>query len=391
MNLENLPKIDEVLSSLYSRLKLQRKVEYIPLNQAANRVLAEDMLSKNTLPVVRSSKLDGVAVNFSDFQENYPERKIWEKDIDYCLADTGDDFNPKFDTVIPIENITFLKDGNIKLSPDFILNKYSGVNKSGSHLKSQELLIKKDTLLNFFHLNLMASGGYNALPVYEKPIVTYIPTGNELIYPSISPSRGENIESNGIMVRNLIEQWGARLITYPICKDIRANLNSILDEALFFSDIVLINGGSSKGSEDFNTKIIEDKSSFFQHRVKVAPGFPIGIGIIDNKPVINLPGPPIATFAAMHWCVKNLINYYLKVNNPLKNIAYGELATDLKTPEKIDLYLLLRIDILQNKLVVRPFSNKERHAEKMHLCNAITRVPAGSNLRKGDSIKFEWI
>ncbi|HHX66498.1 MAG: molybdopterin molybdotransferase MoeA [Miniphocaeibacter sp.] len=391
MKPDNLPTINEVLKNLYSNLQLQRKTEYIPLSQAYNRVLAEDILSKNTLPLVRSSKLDGVAVNFLDFQENYPKRKIWEKDIDYCFADTGDDFNSKFDTVIPIENITFLKDGGLKISSDFILNKYNGVNKSGSLLKKQELLIKKDSKLTFFHLNLLASGGYNILPVYKKPIVSYIPTGSELIYPSVPPNRGENIESNGIMVKSLTEQWGAKLITYPICKDIKANLNSILDEALHFSDIVLINGGSSKGSEDFNTKIIKNKSSFFQHRVKVAPGFPIGIGIINNKPVINLPGPPMATFAAMHWCVKNLINHYLKIENSSNNIAYGELSLDLETPEKIDLYLLLKIEILPNKLLVTPLSNKNRHGENMSLCNAITRIPAASNLRKGDLIKFEWI
>lgn len=391
MNMKNLPTREEILREFFNHWIIQRAEEYISLDKAVGRVISEDIYSKNTLPVNRSSKMDGICVKYFDLEKNLSKTENWIKGKDYSMADTGDDFPEEFDTVIPIENIEFFENKGITINLPKDLHFKSNINEAGSNVEKGELLLSGNSVVNSFHLNLIASGGHNFIKVYKKPIVTYIPTGSELIYPTIPPSRGDNIESNGIMVKELVNQFGGEFIQSPICKDIKNDLETILKESLKYSDIVLINGGSSKGSEDFNTKIIENQSSFFQHYVKSVPGFPIGIGLIDNKPVINIPGPPMATIAVMNWCVKPLIENFINNISNIKNIAYGNISEDINAPENLDYHIRLRVIEKDNNLIVHPLKGNLRNSQVMASCNAIAILKSGKHYKKGDLIRFRWI
>ena len=86
------------------------------------------------------------------------------------------------------------------------------------------------------------------------------------------------------------------MIRHSIVRDDAAELERALDEALPQADLVLINGGSSRGEEDFNSQLLERRGSFFRHGVKAVPGRPVAFSIVDGKPVINVPGPVAAAY-----------------------------------------------------------------------------------------------
>lgn len=73
------------------------------------------------------------------------------------------------------------------------------------------------------------------------------------------------------------------------------------------ADLVLINGGSSKGSEDLNSKLLGEDASYYRRGANIVPGRVLAASVIDGKPVVNLPGPTIGAFAAMDWCGRYLI------------------------------------------------------------------------------------
>ena len=83
-----------------------------------------------------------------------------------------------------------------------------------------------------------------------------------------------------------------------------------MGRALEEADMVLINGGSSRGSEDYNSELLQERATFFAHGVKAVPGRPIGMAIIGGKPAINVPGPMIAAFLAADWLVQALVRFY---------------------------------------------------------------------------------
>ena len=246
----------EALHMILSKWKVETKVEIIPLKESLNRILAENVYSINTLPVVRSSKLDGIGVKSSDFSNGIPNTENWIEGIDYVRADTGDDFSDDFDTV---EDVIF-ENNKIKIL-DHEIEKGMNINSKGSTMEKGEVLAKRGTCLKPIHLAVLATGGVEKVCVIKKPKVAFIPTGDELIEPFTSPKRGENIESNSLMVEALLNEWGAEFIKYPIIKDNIEKINDALEDALKICDIVLIGAGSSKGGEDYNTRLLKRRGA----------------------------------------------------------------------------------------------------------------------------------
>ena len=284
--------------------------EIVPLNDCLGRVLAEDLYSKNTLPLVRSSCFDGIAVRSSDFANGMPDTSKWVKGVDYVRADTGDDFPDAFDCVIAVEQVIF-EGESMRFVDGFEFDpEKKNVNPSG-------ILIAKDTLLAPAHTKItpeimvsLAMGGITWVPVIRKIKVIFIPTGSELIQPGDVPQRGQNIDTNGLMIKHLLEQRGAEVTCHSIVRDNKNDLEKALDESLAWADMVLINGGSSRGEEDYNSLLLQKKGSFFRHGVKAAPGRPIGLAVINGKAAINVPGPIMATQLAEHWLLSSLVQYW---------------------------------------------------------------------------------
>ena len=77
--------------------------EEIPLEQCDGRIAAEDCVANVSLPVVRAAGMDGICVNFNLLENGIPDASGWERGREYDRADTGDDFDDRYDTVLPIE------------------------------------------------------------------------------------------------------------------------------------------------------------------------------------------------------------------------------------------------------------------------------------------------
>ena len=93
---------------------------------------------------------------------------------------------------------------------------------------------------------------------------------------------------------------------------------------------MLINGGSSRGEEDYNSRLLERRGSFFRHGVKAVPGRPVGFAIVDGKPVVNVPGPVAAAYLAQHWCLSALICHWYGLPDPI----YPKVTARLEQPMK---------------------------------------------------------
>ena len=366
---------EEAVATILSLWEPKRERELVDIEDSQGRVLALDVFSQNTLPVCRSSQMDGIGVRFSDFENSMPDTSNWKKGKDYVLADTGDDFEDEFDTVIAIECVDFDEKGRMSLELEGPLFKGQSVKGVGADLREGELLVRSGTILEPIHLCLLARGGVTRVEVEKKPRVMYIPTGNELVELGQKPKRGENIESNGLMIEGFLRQWGGEFFSLPIIKDDRSLIEDALMASVENYDIVLINGGSSMGSEDYVSRLIEEKASFFQHGIKSIPGIPISVGIVAGKPVINLPGPSLAAYYGMDWCVKTLVYHFLKAERPRRQKVEVVLKDDVKKPVEYDFYLRLRLVKNGDKYEAYLLGWDKRFADTMSNCNAIAVAP----------------
>lgn len=382
----------EALELLFRHWPLKVNTELIPVQQALGRVTAQDVYSRNTLPVHRCSQLDGIAVRSADFANGLPNTSGWSKGTEFALADTGDDFPDDFDTVIAVENICFNEDGQLCFADKFRFSQGSGIRQEGSMVKEGELLIEANTRLTPVHLAVLALGGIYQLEVLKRPKVVYIPTGGELISAGIKPQRGQNVEANGLMVSGFLQQWGAEPICYPIIRDDPGELGQTLELALAAADIVLINGGSSKGAEDFNARLLQKRASFFRHGVKAVPGRPVAIAIIDGKPVINLPGPVIATFLAMDWCVLGLVHHYYGLAAPVRPKIKARLEKPLKKNPDFEFYSRLIITKQEDGCKALPLGFDKGLPYSLLKADALFIAPIGAaEYQAGDEVEAELL
>jgi molybdopterin molybdotransferase len=383
---------EEALALLFDHWEVKPLTEQIPLQQALGRVTSQDVHSKNTLPVSRCSTRDGIAVRSADFADGLPDTSEWAKGKEFVQADTGDDFPDEYDAVIPVEDIRYNDQGQLCLSDTVVSGEGVGVRAEGSLVRDGDLLVEAHARLTPVHLAVLALGGYFQVEVIRKPRVVFIPTGSELVSVGVRPDRGQNVEANGLMVSAFLEEWGAEAICFPIIKDKPAELESALDLAVNAADIVLINGGSSMGVEDFNARLLQSKASLFRHGIKAAPGRPVAIAMIDGKPVINLPGPTVATFLAMDWCVCGLVHHFLGVPAPVRQRTRVKLEGPLKKNPAWEWYWRLLLKRQDGGYAASAMANDRNIPHLLLGADALFIAPiGGGEYQAGDEVEVELL
>ncbi len=382
----------EALELLFGAWQPERKSEVVSLQDALGRVTAQAVYSRNTMPVYRTSQVDGIAVRSADFQSGLPDTLDWVKGIHYVQADTGDDFPDDFDTVIAVEDISYDGDGHVCFAEDFVFEKGDCVRGAGTAVRAGDLIAEAFVRLTPVHLAMLALGGVYQLEVLKMLKVVYIPTGNELINAGNKPERGQNIEANGLMVASFLRQWGAETICYPIIKDDPAELEQALDNALAGADMVLLNGGSSKGAEDFNAALLQKKAGLYRHGVKAIPGKPVAIAMIDGKPVINIPGPTLATFLAMDWCISGLVHHYYGLPAPKRPKIKVTLEKPLKKRQDYEFYVRLILNEQDGSYRGTPVGRDQSIPDSMLKPKALLIAPIGvPGYEAGEEVEAELL
>lgn len=341
----NLPSRKQVMGQVLGLWNPTAPWEALAINQAFGRITAEDVIAVHNVPVVRASSMDGIAVKTELFLQGVPDVTSWIPGKEYVRADTGDDFSDKYDAVIPIEQVTLKNKKLISIQEDCTVQPGRNIVPKGSYLKRGELLVKKGTKLSPSNLASLAYGGITEINVIKPPKIVFIPTGSELVPAGTPLERGKNIDSNSILVRHMIGEMGAEAVCYPIIKDDSAALERALDAGLAEADIVIINGGSSKGEEDYNARLLKLRGEVICHGVAAAPGKPICIAMIGRKPVINLPGPSLAAYYGLNWCIRGLINSYLGISPEMRPRIKAVLQEDIIYPPGME--ILCKMELWQ--------------------------------------------
>ena len=381
----------EALKALESRWKFDHQVEIIATTQACGRVLAQDCCSHYDLPRYRVSSFDGIAVRSADFEKGMPDTSEWKRGVQFAQADTGDDFPDEYDSIIAAEKVSYDCKGRLVIAPDLEFEKGNAIKRAGSTMGEGDLLYKKGTLLTPEAIAILAAGGLAEVPVVKKLRIAYIPTGNELVPIGTEPTRGQNVQTNSLMLSAYFAQWSIEMVEYAIVRDDREALSVAIDRALEETDIVLINGGSSRGSEDYNSELLQERASFFAHGIKAVPGRPIGLAIIGGKPAINVPGPMIATLLASDWLVHALICFYY--NQPMPKRVKVPVILDKALGARPGFEQLARLVAreIDGMLHAAPVPASATLAENILSVNAFLAVPVGVRYEVGETVDVELL
>lgn len=390
--MEKLISRADALAALFAEWTPDAGTETVPVASALGRVPVRTYTARCALPVVRASAMDGVAVDSARFAGKAPDTAAWRLGEDYVRADTGDDFDDRFDAVIRIEDAELLPDGGLRLREGVEVTPGMNVRGSGSRLPEGAQLNDTGLPLRAGDLAALAMGGVETVEVRRRPRVAFITTGSELIAPGETLRRGCNYDTNSLMVRLMLEEMGAECVPFPIVPDDPARLADTLHRAMDAADIVIINGGTSKGGEDFNTRLIAAEGRLLFHGVAAAPGRPLGVAMAGNKPLINMAGPALAAFFTMEWFVRAVVCRWLGTPVPRRETVRARLTAPLRGGAPLDVFSRATVARDGEGFTVTPFDRGRADEAAMLRSNAFLVTPAHAPDRApGDEIEVQLL
>lgn len=284
--------------------------EQAPLAEAAGRILAEDILAHEFVPDFNRSTVDGYAVRACDTfgcsdsipailtlcgQVRMGEGAQNRVEKGMCAAvPTGGEVPDGADAMVMIEYTEDYGDGTVGILKPVA----PGANMvyRGDDVKPGQTVLGAGKQLMAQDIGALAAMGISRVPVAIQPVVGVISTGDELVPIEEIPGPGQIRDVNSALLRAVMLRAGAKVTEYGIVKDEEELLARTLRGAIEECDMVLISGGSSVGAKDATCKVIEEQGENLLHGIAMKPGKPTILGKVRGKPVIGLPGHPVAAF-----------------------------------------------------------------------------------------------
>ncbi|NKX46652.1 molybdopterin molybdotransferase MoeA [Rhodobacteraceae bacterium R_SAG8] len=292
--------VSGALSHLFD-LVTATEVEAVPLRQAAGRVLARDGVATRTQPPFAASSMDGYALRQTEVEPDAMFKVIGEAAAGHRFDGvvkagqavrifTGAPVPEGADFVVIQEDTT--RRGDLimlghDIGPKTNIRPAGGDFHAGDTMDAPRLLRPAD-------IALLASMNVATVPVYAKPRVAIIATGDELVQPGEVPNPDQIIASNTYGLAALLEQHGAQCRMIPIARDTVPSLTQAFTMAQD-ADLIITIGGASVGDHDLVAPVAAQMGmdqSFY--KVAMRPGKPLMAGRLRDVPMIGLPGNPVS-------------------------------------------------------------------------------------------------
>jgi len=284
---------------------LKPGVEVVPLGEARGRVLAENVVADRDYPPFHRSIRDGFAVRAEDVAAPPVELRsrgevragghfagtIGEGECVSIM--TGAPLPAGADAVVMVE---YTESHSDSVKVQRAVQPRENVVQQGSEARAGTGVLARGRRLGAAELGLLATVGKSRVPVFVRPTVAIVPTGDEVVPVEQRPEWFQIRNSNAVSLTAQVVDAGGIPRCLEIAPDRPEKLRALIQEGLD-SDLLLLTGGVSVGKYDFVEQVLTDLGAeFFFESVALRPGKPLVFGRIARKFIFGLPGNPISTF-----------------------------------------------------------------------------------------------
>jgi len=380
--------------------------EEIPLDEFVNgRVLSEPVWARISSPHYHASAMDGFAIRSADTTGamlNSPiTLKVGEQ---AAYVDTGDPLPDWANAVIPIENIEPVDDSGQVMPgsrrPDGIrvraaATPWSHVRPMGEDIVATQLVLPAGHRLRAVDLGAIAACGHDRVRVCKRPRVAILPTGTELVPVGQPVKAGDIIEYNSIVLAAQVNAWGGAATRFPAVPDNFEHIMSQVSEAARDHDLILLNAGSSAGSEDYSARVVESLGNLLVHGVAVRPGHPVIIGMLDDAgtpgrqvPIIGVPGYPVSAAMTGEIFVEPILARWQGRRPAEPQVIKAALTRKVTSPAGDDDYMRVAAGWVGKRLLAAPLSRGAGVITSLVRADGIAIIPRGSQgASAGDEIE----
>ncbi|HJY83039.1 MAG TPA: gephyrin-like molybdotransferase Glp [Candidatus Binatia bacterium] len=304
-----------VVTSAEARVQLaafapKTSVETVPVVEAYGRVLAKALSTPVDLPHFHRTNMDGYAVRAQDTFGASPSLPMYlklvgtvemGKEVKRALKKgetmriaTGGMLPPSADSMVMVEYTEEMGDGTVEVHRS--VSPWENILRTGEDIKKGSPVFSAGRRLRAHDLGALTGVGITTVPVYRRPTVALISTGDEIVAPDQTPKPGQIRNVNQYSLRAMITEAGGDTLDLGVVKDDRPAFEKAMTQALKTADVVMISGGSSVGTKDMTVDVICSflRSEVFFHGISIAPGKPTIFAKATGKPVMGLPGHPVS-------------------------------------------------------------------------------------------------
>jgi len=404
MELLNTLSIEEAKGLIKENFKdLILEVEEVSLLEAADRIVAEEVISAISVPEFNRSTVDGYAVKAKDTNgasETLPsflnnvgsvemgkETSLAIKSGECCYVPTGGMLPAGSDGVVMVEYTEQLDERTICIQKP--IAPLENVLQKGDDIAVRQVLFNIGHRLRSQDIGALAGIGIEAVKVFKKLKIGIISTGDEIIGPDEELKLGQIRDMNTYSLGAAAEKDGCEVVCRSVIKDEIHLLQNKIEEFLNSCDMVLISGGSSMGAKDVTKDAINmvGEPGVFIHGLAVKPGKPTIVGRIGKKAVFGLPGQPVSALVIYHVIVKRLIQDIYKTSLPEAYIT-GELSVNISSAAGKEHYVMVNISQENDKNIVIPVHGKSGMLTMMTKSLGYIKIQQNQEgLYKGQEVK----
>jgi molybdopterin molybdotransferase len=276
-------------------------IEEIALQDAAGRVLAEDVAADRDTPALARSVRDGYAVRAIDLPghlEIVGEVRAGERFAGMVGAGqaveimTGAPIPAGADAVVMVEH-TKREDGRVAI--DRAAESHQFINPRGCEAAADEVVLHAGKRLDYSGVAMLAAFGRARVKVYRKPVVGIIATGDEIVAVHEVPREFQIRNSNAYSLAAQVARAGGSAQMLPVARDTVEHTREMIGRGLE-CDLLLLSGGVSAGKYDVVEEVLAGFGArFYFDRVLIQPGQPLVFGSASGKFFFGLPGNPAST------------------------------------------------------------------------------------------------
>lgn len=377
--------VEEARQSL-SRLLPVLDVQTVPLADALNRTLAQDLRALVSHPSATESALDGIACRESDTLDAPVTLNVvgesragaaftGEVQAGECVRIyTGAPMARGTDAVCPVEQLEDVGDSQVRLRRPA---SRGDVRPEGGDFRAGEVVLQAGLPLTASRLALAAALGHAHVPVQRRLRVALLSTGDEVVAPGKPLETGQVYDSNSVGLAAMLRECGCEVVALGHAPDSPAALHDALRQA-GGADLLLTSGGVSMGRYDFMRDLLIEQGQISFWKVRMRPGGPAILGRWHGLPVFGLPGNPVSSLVVFQVIVKPALT-----GQPLRTLQLRAATPFPALPDKTAFWRAnvsgaeVREYARQGSGVLRSLSDAD----------ALVVVPEGQPVQAGEAVE----
>ena len=367
------------------------ETEVISVDDSLSRITAEPVFAELSSPFYNAAAMDGIAVRFQDTlgaSEATPVKLRLNSQFEWL--NTGNALPKEFNAVIMVEDVQPIDSSTVEIITP--VTPWKHVRTIGEDIVTTELILPGGHRIRPIDLGAMLATGLTEIAVRKIPSALVIPTGSELVQPGDPLRPGNIIEFNSRVLSGYLTEWGLHAERSDIVTDKPDSLKKAIRAAVAKHDFVIVNAGASAGTRDHTAGVIADLGEIVLHGVNIRPGKPVILGIVNNKPVIGLPGYTISAVITLNLFVKKLADFLQGTQSPPSRMLEATLARPLPSKLGVQEYIRVKLGKVGNIMTATPAGRGAGAVMSMVQADGFLTVAANSEgIGAGEKVRVKLL